>query len=41
MAERPVRVDVHAEIDKREIARATAEVDVNTHNINNGNGGGW
>ena len=41
MAERPVRVDVHAEIDKREIARATAEVGVNTHNINNGNGGGW
>lgn len=37
---RPVRVDVHAEIDKREIARATAEVRQDSNNINNG-GGRW
>lgn len=38
---RPVRVDVHAEIDKREIARATAEVRQDNSNINNGGGGRW
>ena len=38
---RPVRVDVHAEIDKREIARATAEVRQDSSNINNGGGGRW
>lgn len=38
---RPIRVDVRAEIDKREIARATAEVRQDTNNINNGNGGRW
>ena len=37
---RPVRVDVHAEIDKREIARATVEVRQDSNNINNG-GGRW
>ena len=41
IASRPIMIDSRLEIDKREIARATAEVDVNTRNINNGNGGGW
>lgn len=38
---RPVRVDVRAEIDKREIARATAEVRQDNSNISNGGGGRW
>ena len=40
LANRPIRVDSHVEIDKREIARATAEVRQDTNNISNG-GGRW
>ena len=40
MDSRPIRVESHVEIDKREIARATAEVRQDTNNISNG-GGRW
>ena len=41
LANRPIKVESKLEMDKREIARATAEVRQDNSNINNGGGGRW
>lgn len=41
LANRPIKVESKIEMDKREIARATAEVRQDNSNINNGGGGRW
>lgn len=41
LANRPIKVESKFEMDKREIARATAEVRQDNSNINNGGGGRW
>lgn len=41
IANRPIRVDSHVEIDKREVGKAVTEYKQSNGNINNGNGGRW